>query len=146
MSSPGPFSFPPLSPDPQADELLPEMTPPPRSQPQSQSQPRSLSPPPIGLIVGAVVGGLVLLVVLGYCIIWYRRRKADNQISSKSEDGISRPKPQPGEPKSQGLILFILYFNELVNQFYTFLYFLTCDFTFSHQFRIFYITWTRVKL
>ena len=104
MSSPGPFSHPPLSPeappavdlplDPPADELLPDMTPP------LQSQSRLLSPPPIWLIVGAVVGGLVLLLVLGYCIIWYRRRKVDNQIPSKSEDGISRPKPQPDEPKS----------------------------------------------
>ena len=92
MSIVGPSSIPPLSPeldpadylplDPPADELLPDMT-----------------PPPTGLIVGAVVGGLVLLV-LGYCISWYRRRKVDNQIPSKSEDGISRPKLQPDEPKS----------------------------------------------
>uniref|UniRef100_A0A7N2R4I0 Uncharacterized protein n=1 Tax=Quercus lobata TaxID=97700 RepID=A0A7N2R4I0_QUELO len=104
MSFLSPFSPPPLSPehppeddlqlDPPADELLPDMTPPPQSQSQSSS------PPPIGLIGGAVVGGLVLLLVLGYCIIRYRRRKVDNQIPSKSEDGISRPKPQPGEPKS----------------------------------------------
>ena len=57
MSIVGPSSIPPLSPeldpadflplDPPADELLPDMT-----------------PPPTGLIVGAVVGGLVLLVVL----------------------------------------------------------------------------------
>ena len=104
MSFPSPFSPPPLSPehppeddlplDPPADELLPDMTP----APQLQSQ--SSSPPPIGLIVGAVVGGLVLLLVLGYCIIRYRRRKVDNQIPSKSEYGILRPKPRPGEPKS----------------------------------------------
>ena len=74
MSIVGPSSIPPLSPeldpadylplDPPADELLPDMTPPPQSQSQSQSQSRSSSPPPTGLIVGAVVGGLVLLVVL----------------------------------------------------------------------------------
>ena len=81
-------SFPGLPPSslgpPPADELLPDMT---------QS----------GLIVG-VVGGFVLLGVLRYCIIWYRRRKVDSfhpiQAQPKSEDGISRPKPQPGEPKS----------------------------------------------
>ncbi|KAK7825959.1 proline-rich receptor-like protein kinase perk1 [Quercus suber] len=60
-----------------------------------------MTPPPqsLPLIVGAVVGGFVLLGVLRYCIIWYRR-KVDNQIPSISEDGISRPKPQPDEPKS----------------------------------------------
>ena len=103
MSIVGPSSIPPLSPeldpadylplDPPADELLPDMTPPPQSQSQSQSQLRSSSPPPTGLIVGAVVGGLVLLVVLVFHDQNY------NQMNLKVKS----------------LILFILYFNELVN-------------------------------
>ncbi|XP_041002114.1 proline-rich receptor-like protein kinase PERK2 [Juglans microcarpa x Juglans regia] len=80
-----------------------EYSPPPPPLTEGFSPVLPLPPPPpkglIGLVMGIVMGVLIVLVAVGFCVIWRRkkRRRGDNNES----DGLPRGAKAPQEELNQ---------------------------------------------